>query len=944
MVARSRAARWSRAAALALLGALTLSSTGCVQIVLGVVLATSDGGGGGGGGGGSTGFQQPPPSPPPPSPPTPAPPPPAPPPPPPPPPPPTPPPPPPPPTPPPTPPAPATLTFDLVSADDLAVYEIGVTGSTIGSATLVGNLPAGSQPLDLVARDADTLLTIDRASAKLLAFSRPSGTVTSSTTLDTNTTAARHGLTRSSKGRLFGVIAGTRFSYVDPSNGQTFQLATLSGASRVEALAIDPWGGMFAAGSPGDDDAAERLYRVDMSFLGRGALTDVGPFGAGIDLDALTFGSDGKLYGLRAPPGANAILYRVDTTTGAATQVGDTGVRGVSGFTEVVGWISRTAAGGPWVRRTVPEVVLSQNQAEIILQGEGLGTGTTITVESADGAILSDRASPQGDLRVIKIARIRSAPPTPLVYRLDNGSGSSRFRVAVRDGNAPLVVGANELLRLAGTLHVPSLTVQAGGTLRGVGVQPLLLFSDGAVQLDGTLDASGFTGSLPMGAGGTFVATQSFTCGDGGDGGPGGGGGGGGGTSAGPFGAGFTVATEGGDGGWGWTGGAGGGASPGHRPGRGGLSSGDFGFEGMVGVAAFGPGGDGGRGPFPPSNPPGGISGFGGGGGGTGIRDGSGGPGGPLVGGGQALGPQGRGGGGGAAHSSDGTGGGGGGFGTAGENGRLSGGSSTGGGLGGLVHGAADLFTFGGGDGGGGGSGRGAFEGLAAGGGGGGGALLVSSRTSITVSATGALLANGGQAGAHPNSDGEGGGGSGGGIVLQAPTISHTTGGRIEAKGGDRAPGSGNYRGKGGDGRVRVDAPALLRDGGAVNEAGFSAATIPAVGYYGVAAPVVVSVGTNAGAVSGDVTINYQVTDADENLVFVEVERSVDGGPFAPAVPAASSPLTWAVTTNVGSTAHTFLWSSTELGAGAHSVVVRVRASDARTSAWTSSAPFSVLN
>src|SRR6185369_14845182 len=97
---------------------------------------------------------------------------------------------------------------------------------------------------------------------------------------------------------------------------------------------------------------------------------------------------------------------------------------------------NRVAAGGPWVRQTDPGVMLSQNAGELILQGEGLGAGTSITVESGDTAILADRANAAGDLRILTLDRIGSTDT--LVFRVTNAAGASRFRVQVLDGSAPL--------------------------------------------------------------------------------------------------------------------------------------------------------------------------------------------------------------------------------------------------------------------------------------------------------------------------------------------------------------------------------------------------------------------------------------------------------------------------------------------------------------------------
>jgi hypothetical protein len=788
----------------------------------------------------------------------------------------------------------------------------------------VGELPSGSEPLGLVHETADTVLTIDRAGQRLLRYSFPAP-LTGLVTLDTNTDATRRGLTRLPRnGEVLALMSGMGLRDVNAMTGQTFLYTTLTGPSRVEALAISPWGTIYAVGSVADDDLSERLYTVGE--LDVGDVTDVGPLGT--DLDALTWGSDGRLYGLHAPAAASATLFIVDTRTGATTLVGDTGLVGATGFAEHAPIVTRASGASPvWVRSTVPEVVVTGTTTAVILVGENLSS-VTVTSETAGATVLTQRTGPGDQL----IVDLRCAPgPLPrLSFLASNGTASTRFYLQTIDGTAPLTVDAGQVLRLAGAFRVPSLTIAAGGTLRGVGLEPLRVFSDGAVQIDGTLDVSGHIGGRPrraMGTGdNTASATAVFTCGDGGDGGPGGGGGGGGGAAE------RADLTRGGDGGWGYTGGGGGGGSTSRPSGRGGLGAGGFGGDPAVAGSGFGLGGAGG---ISPGSAPGGAGGFGGGGGGTGSDAGDGGARGPTSG--QAA-QSGNGGGAGAQHSSNGTGGGGASFATQGENGRLSQGSSSGGGPAGLTYGGADLVPLSGGSGGGGGSGRGAFNGLAQGGSGGGGAVIVASKTSITVGAAGAILANGADGARIRYADGEGGAGSGGAVWLQAPTVTTVSGARVEAKGGARAEGAAanGYFGAGGDGRVRLDAPTL------------SATTTPAAGYVGTAAPAVTDVLAASGLLPGKVSLYVTVTDSDANHVFVELEYSTTGagGPFLPVTLTATSMPTFGVITSASGATPVFTWdAAADLGAGTHpGVIVRARALDARVGADTPSDPFDVTN
>jgi subtilisin-like proprotein convertase family protein len=201
----------------------------------------------------------------------------------------------------------------------------------------------------------------------------------------------------------------------------------------------------------------------------------------------------------------------------------------------------------------------------------------------------------------------------------------------------------------------------------------------------------------------------------------------------------------------------------------------------------------------------------GGAGGGGGGANGATGPGG-----GGAANGGGPGGGGGGCASGYGAGGGGAGHATNGDGGTTSPNSCGPGGGGGGAYGNGQ-FSGGVEPGSGGGSGGygSAANSAGSGGGGGGGAVqLVAGK--ITVSGTGAILADGGNGGAvvADRDGGAGGGGSGGGIWLRATTV--VIGGAVTAKGGaggksDKLNGYGGDGGNGAAGRIVVDSVAAVQ-------------------------------------------------------------------------------------------------------------------------------------
>ncbi len=150
-------------------------------------------------------------------------------------------------------------------------------------------------------------------------------------------------------------------------------------------------------------------------------------------------------------------------------------------------------------------------------------------------------------------------------------------------------------------------------------------------------------------------------------------------------------------------------------------------------------------------------------------------------------------------------------------------------GAGGGTIGSAAFTTLDGGSGGGGGGGGlgGASTRYSGGGGGaGGGALRITSTGSITVAASGAILAVGGKGGASQNvgAAGGAGAGAGGSIWLVAPSIVND--GTVSATGGRNSymNGASETDGGGGEGRIRVDT-----DGGVTPSGSFS----PTIGHTG---------------------------------------------------------------------------------------------------------------
>jgi len=478
-----------------------------------------------------------------------------------------------------------------------------------------------------------------------------------------------------------------------------------------------------------------------------------------------------------------------------------------------------------------PSILVSGSETHVLIRGAGLHAGTTVVSLTPGVTVVSVRHAHHGEALEVLVRAVAGAVTGAASLLLENAAGSDMVSVDVIDGAAPLVIGAGETLRLAGTVRLAALTVATGGTLRGVGLRPIVLDVAGDVVVEGTIDVSGAPGGeahwgpwwVPL----THAWTMGVRCGDGGDGGPGGGGGGGGGISDAA-----NARTSGGHGGAGFTGGGGGGGARTLESGRGGRGAGTFGRGVPSEPRREIRGGDGGGAPRERGGAPGGGGDHGGGGGGTGDGAGVSGRGGGLF----HEGASGAGGG--AGGASSGRGGGGGGYATAG--GTAADVAAwiipTPGTAGGRPYGDAQVSGLAGGSGGGGGCQPHNIDGKSGGGGGGGGAVAILAGGAIRIGAAGAILANGGVASVGWTQyyqryfPGAGGGGSGGAIVLSAPTVGVATGARLEALGAPAVQDGG----AGGLGRIRVDALALEVDGALASEAALGARCAPPVGHFGV--------------------------------------------------------------------------------------------------------------
>ena len=95
----------------------------------------------------------------------------------------------------------------------------------------------------------------------------------------------------------------------------------------LESLAFGPDGTTYVTGGQAGDSI--NVYTLDLT---TGPLSPVTT--TGIDIDALTYASDGYLYGTDSML-AVADLIRIDPNTGDVLNLGNTGVTGFNGITAI---------------------------------------------------------------------------------------------------------------------------------------------------------------------------------------------------------------------------------------------------------------------------------------------------------------------------------------------------------------------------------------------------------------------------------------------------------------------------------------------------------------------------------------------------------------------------------------------------------------------------------
>lgn len=221
-----------------------------------------------------------------------------------------------------------SIEFLLFSTDNDSIYR---TSLPLGSPELIGTPEQGGDVVELIEVDSVRLYAFERVLNSIFVLDRFDGTLLATVSLDQDLYVTRRGFDLSPDGILYGVLPGMQLRNVNPTTGATTFIANITGAARVEAIAFAPDGTLFASGSIADNSTSETLFTLSTT---TGVLTQVGLMGS-YDIDDLTFGPDGFLYGVNAVNGQNARLLRIDPTNASVTDMGLTGVTGVTGIVAI---------------------------------------------------------------------------------------------------------------------------------------------------------------------------------------------------------------------------------------------------------------------------------------------------------------------------------------------------------------------------------------------------------------------------------------------------------------------------------------------------------------------------------------------------------------------------------------------------------------------------------
>lgn len=201
---------------------------------------------------------------------------------------------------------------------------------------LIGDINLSNVDLwEIIRAYHDQVYMIERNDNKLITISLADASVISSVQLDQDVQSTR-GFDVSPEGILYGIFNGSELRTVNTDTGSTTLIGDIKILTEIneadftiiEAMAFAPTGTLYAVGSP-ISGPSDHLYTLDPL---TGILDLIGQLDGVTDIDTLTFGPDGFLYGVDSLAGTLAELYRISPTDVSVINLGAFGLNEVNGL------------------------------------------------------------------------------------------------------------------------------------------------------------------------------------------------------------------------------------------------------------------------------------------------------------------------------------------------------------------------------------------------------------------------------------------------------------------------------------------------------------------------------------------------------------------------------------------------------------------------------------
>lgn len=200
--------------------------------------------------------------------------------------------------------------FVLANEDGVhRLYRGSVLDATLET---VGPIEWDSDLWELAAVSPNLAYAVDRSQDILVGIDLGTAGIVSQVALDADMHNNGRGLFVRD-GELFGLFERDDLRRIDPTTGATTTTATLSGIDGASESMVFCGGAVLAAASPEGSPQGQNLYEVAAD----GALSLRGPIGdAFIDIDTLSCGGMGQLYGVDTHPEIGRDLHQIDAATG----------------------------------------------------------------------------------------------------------------------------------------------------------------------------------------------------------------------------------------------------------------------------------------------------------------------------------------------------------------------------------------------------------------------------------------------------------------------------------------------------------------------------------------------------------------------------------------------------------------------------------------------------